>query len=52
MEVNIYNKENGKLLFTFINVGDVSLKNNIFYVEGVMGICFPLSDYTFKVINH
>lgn len=51
MEVNIYNKETGKLVFTFINVSDVSLRDGVFYVDGLLGLCFPLNSYNFKVSN-
>lgn len=50
MEVNIYNKETGKIIFTFINVEEVSLQDGILRLEGVL-MDFPLDTYTFKVSN-
>jgi len=50
VEVDIHNKETGKLVFTFINVEEVSLQDQIFRIEGVL-MDFPLDTYTFKVSN-
>lgn len=50
MEVNIYKKDTSLVMFTFVNVEEVYLQDNIFRVEGVL-MDFPLDTYTFKVSN-